>query len=1194
MTKLQRCAHQLRGFLHVGQHSSGSCYVQTQRRYFAMVVKHEDGNQGLGYNCRQYEFGQWKTQEAFQAGLAATTSVTAQSITDVVHGRGGVAEASIQIRYRESENLKEMLLVAKEARGLLSNHEARRWFESFQHFLVAMHEESNDAHSGRSKTANIHQGSGGGAKPATVETGQSELLALATSRTLENDQQVHNMEALQTVPRASSADPPPYSPRPLVRPPARRRRGTLQAPRGSQAHVRVFARSSTQRRSTGIPRQAAMLGRSSTFSMKTGSSDEEGYESDPGLGSMPQLFTMSSHHCLDGLASPQSPSNSMADETSPRALVSELSQLSAAEQLYEDEWGEDACMRASENLKRSETDLEYCREESNLSDLWLMDLKPPDVGAATPTVRTLVPVAHATDPARGSVSETEDAHEASGLSSLAIADNVLPLADEEGCRSEDVAVESAEQVGKLLTAGMQMQSTQESEAGADSNTQARPNKVPEDGKTVGCMSMQQRRQQKQQPLLFELDDGDEPQELLCAELFEEGREQAQLLQQPGGERQQEKRLEQKVHEEKGVQAGTVDSGCQFVSTPSIKKGKGALLQEQEPHQTGEEREQEQHVEQKVHEETGGNVGATDSGSQLVSAPSIKGKGKTTLPQTKGNVKGGPAIKGAPPLASGKGKGQAKGTGQSVQPKKAVVKPIRPMKSLWWTRLLFGQNLEIGSSVWDKVGDVTALLPLDVFEDKFAKIMMQQKNNKKTFGAGSGSKKPATTMKELRIITDTNLIVGKEGALRDFPPPDVVAQALRDLDSAVLTPQRLAVLRAHFCPQPAEVARLEECKRNHPDLPFGPPERYMWYVSRVPAFSARVECWSFLCAFNERAAGLSHALVEFQRLVDAFKTSEALPHLLSLVLAVGNYLNGGTSRGQADGFDLEALGKLDGVKDNGAEGGMRDMRHFIFELFFLGAPQETLADLEGATEASFACGEQLLDDFAPLFLNVNRTIVKDSEGVRVIKNVRVILEDIEDSVREFTQQFAMQQEALLQCLQHSEDPADPMRLHMSEKFAEARPQLARLESQCSSCRDGYTSVLSYFSHPGMKTSDFVLLWDNLFVPGDLIMSKPDSLLRREILPCFCKPQVVPTLQSFLVLWDLKLPNERVGSPASVAQLVARARKADRARRQPRGAARIAPASTKCWRGRVLAKRDSHQEERCNQLDSETGEIRGDDK
>lgn len=33
-----------------------------------------------------------------------------------------------------------------------------------------------------------------------------------------------------------------------------------------------------------------------------------------------------------------------------------------------------------------------------------------------------------------------------------------------------------------------------------------------------------------------------------------------------------------------------------------------------------------------------------------------------------------------------------------------------------------------------------------------------------------------------------------------------------------------------------------------------------------------------------------------------------------MLAVGNYLNGGSARGQADGFNLEALESLNSTKD----------------------------------------------------------------------------------------------------------------------------------------------------------------------------------------------------------------------------------------------------------------------------------------
>ena len=39
----------------------------------------------------------------------------------------------------------------------------------------------------------------------------------------------------------------------------------------------------------------------------------------------------------------------------------------------------------------------------------------------------------------------------------------------------------------------------------------------------------------------------------------------------------------------------------------------------------------------------------------------------------------------------------------------------------------------------------------------------------------------------------------------------------------------------------------------------------------------------------------------------------MENILGLLLAYGNYMNGGTARGQADGFGLEILTKLKDVK-----------------------------------------------------------------------------------------------------------------------------------------------------------------------------------------------------------------------------------------------------------------------------------------
>lgn len=53
-----------------------------------------------------------------------------------------------------------------------------------------------------------------------------------------------------------------------------------------------------------------------------------------------------------------------------------------------------------------------------------------------------------------------------------------------------------------------------------------------------------------------------------------------------------------------------------------------------------------------------------------------------------------------------------------------------------------------------------------------------------------------------------------------------------------------------------------------------------------------------------------------KLLQALQDSETVKRILGLVLAFGNYMNGGNrTRGQADGFSLDILPKLKDVKSS---------------------------------------------------------------------------------------------------------------------------------------------------------------------------------------------------------------------------------------------------------------------------------------
>ena len=55
------------------------------------------------------------------------------------------------------------------------------------------------------------------------------------------------------------------------------------------------------------------------------------------------------------------------------------------------------------------------------------------------------------------------------------------------------------------------------------------------------------------------------------------------------------------------------------------------------------------------------------------------------------------------------------------------------------------------------------------------------------------------------------------------------------------------------------------------------------------------------------------------------TGERIKSILGLVLAIGNYMNGGTARGQADGFGLEILAKLKDVK---SKDNAQNLLHYV--------------------------------------------------------------------------------------------------------------------------------------------------------------------------------------------------------------------------------------------------------------------------
>jgi hypothetical protein len=99
-----------------------------------------------------------------------------------------------------------------------------------------------------------------------------------------------------------------------------------------------------------------------------------------------------------------------------------------------------------------------------------------------------------------------------------------------------------------------------------------------------------------------------------------------------------------------------------------------------------------------------------------------------------------------------------------------------------------------------------------------------------------------------------------------------------------------------------------------DVPLlGKAEEFMRAVQDVPRLEQRLKCWAFKRRFDSAVAEIKPQIETLLKAAEQLLTSQELVDLLKMTLAVGNYMNGGTSRANAYGFKMESLGKLADTK-----------------------------------------------------------------------------------------------------------------------------------------------------------------------------------------------------------------------------------------------------------------------------------------
>ncbi|XP_015436894.1 PREDICTED: formin-2-like isoform X2 [Dufourea novaeangliae] len=405
-------------------------------------------------------------------------------------------------------------------------------------------------------------------------------------------------------------------------------------------------------------------------------------------------------------------------------------------------------------------------------------------------------------------------------------------------------------------------------------------------------------------------------------------------------------------------------------------------------------------------------------------------------------------------------------------------PEVPMKPLYWTRLLVpAVPTERGSvdvldspaqgPVWAELEEETNL---DMKE--FAGLFSRQVTERKPVKKADDSTKPSKVQTAKILDSKRSKTVGiLEKSLRvDFCE---VENAVYNLDTSVISLEALQQIY-EIRPTATELEDIKSFEEVNPEVPLDQPEVFLKKLSCINHFSERIACLMFQSEFHDAISLVSSKLTNLRTTCDFLRNSSSLKKVIALVLTLGNYMNGGNrTRGQADGFGLEILGKLKDVKSN--------------------VPGITL--LHYVVRARLA-QEKDHNFEEPLPLPVPEPADVEAASTINFDNISGELERLRKELQACTEKCTVVVEA-------DPEASGPFKSKMNSFFREATAELANEQEAMQEARSKFKAVMQFYQYTpkgaSLDTADpnaFFVLWLGFCQDLKDIWKKEQQRIRKE--------------------------------------------------------------------------------------------------
>uniref|UniRef100_U3JSQ9 Formin 1 n=1 Tax=Ficedula albicollis TaxID=59894 RepID=U3JSQ9_FICAL len=374
------------------------------------------------------------------------------------------------------------------------------------------------------------------------------------------------------------------------------------------------------------------------------------------------------------------------------------------------------------------------------------------------------------------------------------------------------------------------------------------------------------------------------------------------------------------------------------------------------------------------------------------------------------------------------------------PRKPAIEPGRPMKPLYWTRIQLQDNRKTAMpTLWESLEEPD-ILDTTEFEYLFSKDTTQEKRKplSETYEKKTKAKKIIKLLDGKRSQTVGILISSLHLEMKD------IQQAILCVDDSVVDLETLEALYENRA-QKDELEKIKQYYQTSKEEELkllDKPEQFLYELSQIPNFAERAQCIIFQSVFSEGITSVHRKVDIVTRVSKALLSMKSVKEILGLILAFGNYMNGGNrTRGQADGFGLEILPKLKDVKSR--DNGINLVDYVV--IYYL-----RHCDKEAGTDKSIFPLPEPQD-----FFQASQVKFED-----LIKDLRKLKRDLEASEKQMK----------LVCRESSEEHLQPFKEKLEEFFQKAKEERKKEENSLESAQKCFEETVGYFGikpKPGEK-------------------------------------------------------------------------------------------------------------------------------